>query len=203
MYWYQTNPDRWDQEQIIASQVLRNSEAEIDVNQAAIIRGTFDVSSANGHVYESVDIRVEYPATFLFRNQPPAVFLESHRDLWENTSNSHIEKDWRLCLFVPGESGIDFVQSESLNQFFAVIQTFLFKQRIYQRRLADPNLTGEVAKWPGQDRSHGDSGILEAVRAKGGVGRNEPCPCGNGKKYKHCHLLIFKRNGQRPIGVRR
>jgi len=19
------------------------------------------------------------------------------------------------------------------------------------------------------------------------VGRNEPCPCGSGKKYKHCH----------------
>ena len=21
----------------------------------------------------------------------------------------------------------------------------------------------------------------------GKVGRNEPCPCGSGKKYKHCH----------------
>ena len=21
----------------------------------------------------------------------------------------------------------------------------------------------------------------------GRVGRNEPCPCGSGKKYKHCH----------------
>ncbi len=21
----------------------------------------------------------------------------------------------------------------------------------------------------------------------GYVGRNEPCPCGSGKKYKHCH----------------
>ncbi|MBM5574520.1 hypothetical protein GKO28_09715 [Deefgea sp. CFH1-16] len=20
-----------------------------------------------------------------------------------------------------------------------------------------------------------------------GVGRNDPCPCGSGKKYKHCH----------------
>lgn len=20
------------------------------------------------------------------------------------------------------------------------------------------------------------------------VGRNEPCPCGSGKKFKHCHL---------------
>ena len=21
----------------------------------------------------------------------------------------------------------------------------------------------------------------------GKIGRNEPCPCGSGKKYKHCH----------------
>jgi len=24
-------------------------------------------------------------------------------------------------------------------------------------------------------------------RAMGKVGRNDPCPCGSGKKYKHCH----------------
>ena len=27
----------------------------------------------------------------------------------------------------------------------------------------------------------------EAVRASPAVGRNELCPCGSGKKYKHCH----------------
>ena len=25
------------------------------------------------------------------------------------------------------------------------------------------------------------------VREQRKVGRNEPCPCGSGKKYKHCH----------------
>jgi preprotein translocase subunit SecA len=24
----------------------------------------------------------------------------------------------------------------------------------------------------------------------GKVGRNDPCPCGSGKKYKHCHGQI-------------
>ncbi len=28
---------------------------------------------------------------------------------------------------------------------------------------------------------------LEPVRVEKKVGRNEPCPCGSGKKYKHCH----------------
>jgi preprotein translocase subunit SecA len=33
--------------------------------------------------------------------------------------------------------------------------------------------------------------IIKNLSGKGGsfarVGRNEPCPCGSGKKYKHCH----------------
>lgn len=36
-----------------------------------------------------------------------------------------------------------------------------------------------------------DPGLDETAAAPGGevprVGRNEPCPCGSGKKYKHCH----------------
>jgi preprotein translocase subunit SecA len=37
---------------------------------------------------------------------------------------------------------------------------------------------------------HGDADDSEAVaeQAQGQkVGRNDPCPCGSGKKYKHCH----------------
>ncbi len=27
----------------------------------------------------------------------------------------------------------------------------------------------------------------EPVKVAPKIGRNEPCPCGSGKKYKHCH----------------
>ncbi len=33
----------------------------------------------------------------------------------------------------------------------------------------------------------GASGAVQPVRAKAPVGRNDPCPCGSGKKYKKCH----------------
>ena len=37
----------------------------------------------------------------------------------------------------------------------------------------------------------GDVAVAAApVRAEPKVGRNEPCPCGSGKKYKHCHGQI-------------
>ena len=192
MCWHQTNPERWKQEQAIAATVLHDCENEIDDNRTAIIHGIFDVYSEHRHIYESVRLRIEYPASFPERNQPPSVYLESHRNHWKNTADSHIEKNWRLCLFVPSESGIDFFDSASLNYLFAIIQTFLFKQRIYQKRLDKSWLTGTLAKWPGEDRSHGEQGILEAIQAKGYPGRNDPCPCGSGKKYKQCHLQKFQ-----------
>ena len=192
MWWHDADPTRWKQEQAIALQLLDDHEAGIDENRVAFIRGTFDVCSEHGHVYETAKLRIEYPANFPARNQPPSVYLESHRDRWRNSGDSHIESDWKLCLFVPGESGIEFEAASSLNDLFAVIHTFLFKQRIYQKRLAREQITGVAAKWPGEDRSHGERGIREAIKAMGGVGRNDPCPCGSGKKYKKCHLRRFE-----------
>jgi len=29
------------------------------------------------------------------------------------------------------------------------------------------------------------------------VGRNEPCPCGSGKKYKQCHMKVDKESTSR------
>jgi preprotein translocase subunit SecA len=42
-----------------------------------------------------------------------------------------------------------------------------------------PNESGEA-----QTVAADSTGLKEAF---GQVGRNEPCPCGSGKKYKHCH----------------
>ncbi len=29
--------------------------------------------------------------------------------------------------------------------------------------------------------------VSQVTRDEPKVGRNDPCPCGSGKKYKHCH----------------
>ena len=34
--------------------------------------------------------------------------------------------------------------------------------------------------------------VAQFVRETKKVGRNEPCPCGSGKKYKHCHGALAK-----------
>jgi len=56
-----------------------------------------------------------------------------------------------------------------------------------------PSSRGPEAE-PEEGYGNGDVAIAEAatkkkpmVRATQKVGRNDPCPCGSGKKYKHCH----------------
>ncbi|HJR11732.1 MAG TPA: SEC-C metal-binding domain-containing protein, partial [Rhodanobacteraceae bacterium] len=47
----------------------------------------------------------------------------------------------------------------------------------YDEALAGPADDGDVAVAPPPP----------FTRASEKVGRNDPCPCGSGKKYKHCH----------------
>jgi preprotein translocase subunit SecA len=35
--------------------------------------------------------------------------------------------------------------------------------------------------------SNGSTAPQQVVRGQAKVGRNDPCPCGSGKKYKKCH----------------
>jgi preprotein translocase subunit SecA len=44
-----------------------------------------------------------------------------------------------------------------------------------------------VAEPPRPARSGGDDVIRQVKRDEPKVGRNDPCPCGSGKKYKKCH----------------
>ncbi|EKP0299571.1 preprotein translocase subunit SecA [Aeromonas veronii] len=51
--------------------------------------------------------------------------------------------------------------------------------RTYTHAAAESQLANEQAA--------GEEGHTTFVRDEQKVGRNDPCPCGSGKKYKHCH----------------
>ncbi|HDX8370758.1 TPA: preprotein translocase subunit SecA [Aeromonas dhakensis] len=50
--------------------------------------------------------------------------------------------------------------------------------RTYTHAMADNQLA---------DEEQAEAGPVTFVRDEQKVGRNDPCPCGSGKKYKHCH----------------
>ncbi|HOE94294.1 MAG TPA: SEC-C metal-binding domain-containing protein [Candidatus Cryptobacteroides sp.] len=50
-----------------------------------------------------------------------------------------------------------------------------------QRRAPQLNARREDLSTNAEQRSN------TPVKAEKKIGRNDPCPCGSGKKYKHCH----------------
>jgi preprotein translocase subunit SecA len=52
---------------------------------------------------------------------------------------------------------------------------------------ARSNQSASQAQTPTPARTGGDDVIKTVRREEPKVGRNDPCPCGSGKKYKKCH----------------
>ena len=40
---------------------------------------------------------------------------------------------------------------------------------------------------------------MKPIRANPAPGRNDPCPCGSGRKFKHCHLKKFDATRSKSI----
>ena len=61
------------------------------------------------------------------------------------------------------------------------VENVQYQHAGYEEALAGPA--------PGEEEQAGDAAPKTApfVRQMGKIGRNDPCPCGSGKKYKHCH----------------
>ncbi|GAJ24628.1 unnamed protein product, partial [marine sediment metagenome] len=60
---------------------------------------------------------------------------------------------------------------------------------IYRSGIAKRGETpqGQAAPTPAQVQAGGGDGTKKRLKVAGKkVGRNDPCPCGSGKKYKHC-----------------
>jgi MtfA peptidase len=70
------------------------------------------------------------------------------------------------------------------HEFFAVLAEYFFTSPDSLKR-RDPALYAML-----RDMFHQDTGSLLPLvpRRRQGIGRNAPCPCGSGKKYKHCCL---------------
>jgi preprotein translocase subunit SecA len=81
---------------------------------------------------------------------------------------------------------------------FRMEQSEAFEEAIWQissaRQEAAPRLSAQAAMADAQQAaqqqaSTGEVKVTETIRNRGQrVGRNDPCPCGSGKKYKNCHM---------------
>jgi len=81
---------------------------------------------------------------------------------------------------------VRIASAEQLNEATGAIQEDLENIGEVQYQHADPSIAGTSVE---EDPSN-VSKLKPIVNTVPKVGRNETCPCGSGKKYKHCHGVL-------------
>ena len=61
------------------------------------------------------------------------------------------------------------------------------RQEEVRKRQDLSKLTASRQGFDGNGGERKEKPKAEPIRVEKKVGRNEPCPCGSGKKYKQCH----------------
>jgi hypothetical protein len=69
---------------------------------------------------------------------------------------------------------------------FNLLDTYRYLRRVAAQQAQSEEVTSPTSVSDGTEYERSDPGE-PTVRALPKVGRNEPCPCGSGRKYKHCH----------------
>ncbi|WP_297574118.1 preprotein translocase subunit SecA [uncultured Campylobacter sp.] len=70
------------------------------------------------------------------------------------------------------------------------------EERAYQERVALLKEEQKRQEMAAKEKiSGGDESVTKPIRVEKKIGRNEPCPCGSGKKYKECHGKSGPRKG--------
>lgn len=80
-----------------------------------------------------------------------------------------------------GRKGIEFESEESFQEFAQLVIELSNNTRLWENNGFTPNELSREEYF----NSYEQSG-KPFIRKKKKIGRNEPCPCGSGKKYKKC-----------------
>jgi len=80
-----------------------------------------------------------------------------------------------LCRVQVQEPDVDAIEEQRRQAEAAQIRTYSHEE------------SNALAEDDSSEAAEGDQAVEQYVRDGAKVGRNDPCPCGSGKKYKHCH----------------
>jgi len=146
-------------------------------------------------VYEEKEKRFSPP---MLRQLEKIIMLQTIDSLWKDhlLNMDHLKEGIGLRGYGQ-KNPLQEYQKEGFEMFEEMIHRIQedVVQKLFTVEIARESAAPEIAVQPKPQRmvlSHGAESV-QAVRAEPAkregekVGRNDPCPCGSGKKYKRCH----------------
>ena len=186
------HPDEWDivglmerMNQIIPLHLYELSDEEKDV----ITRETFieKMTAEANKMY--VDKETEFDYVEILREAERVVLLRAIDQQWMEHIDSMDQMRQGISLRAYGQRDplveYKFVGFEMFDDMIESIQENTVRA-MYSIRPRNKIERERVAKVTGTNK--GDESKSKTItRSEKKIGRNDPCPCGSGKKYKHCH----------------
>ena len=163
-------------------------------NGKKILNSSVNIAKAYENKGEEVIKQFERAITLAVIDSEWKEHLREMDDLRTNVQNASVEQKDPLLIYKRESYDVFLVMMDKVN---IEIVSFLMKSGILQQdpnqqqnskqtRANKPRPTPKVTA----SRGNSDGSISEKVKkpviAQQTVGRNEPCPCGSGKKYKQC-----------------
>ena len=110
------------------------------------------------------------------QKNPKQEYKREAFQLFEGLLNTVKSEVTRITMLVQVRTQADIDAVEPVAQ----VENVQYQHADYDEALANPNAEEEAQLASGQP----------VVREGAKVGRNDPCPCGSGKKYKNCHGVL-------------
>ncbi len=188
----------FDLQKDIGKALKKYPSLQIDVvNRIPYVKGVFTAhNKANRIEIESYEVRITFPATYPYSF--PSV-VETSRKIPREVAR-HVKNDGSLCFGNP---------QDELSVCKSGITFTWFLDEILNTHLCREYAREKTKEYPTGERSHGIEGIwegyydilhttdkasilkeLDVVLNHVPIGRNTPCYCSSGKKYKVCHERI-------------
>ena len=164
---------------------VRFSEEEVTSMEAEAFTDAFTQAAAD--FYEKKEAEITSP---IMRELERVVLLRVVDEYWmDHIDAMHdLRQGIRLRAYAQTDPVIAY-KKESLDMFEEMISAIQEEtvRRLYSVRLRkDEEIKRERVATGITENVGGDGTVKKQPRKVKKVGRNEPCPCGSGKKYKQC-----------------
>ncbi|MDA3895092.1 MAG: preprotein translocase subunit SecA [Desulfobacteraceae bacterium] len=164
--------------------------SELDVEQVTIEKLSQTIYDMAISIYDQKEARI---GASDFRNIERIIMLQTMDNLWKDhlLSMDHLKEGIGLRSYAQ-QNPLMIYKKEAFEMFQDMISRVREETVtiLYRIHIAEPSAVEELSTPKEQEMnfSHSDSSLKKTpvVRDKSKVGRNDPCPCGSGKKYKKC-----------------
>lgn len=134
-------------------------------------------------------LKEEKVGSEVMRNFEKGVMLQNLDELWKEhlSAMDYLRKGIHLRGYAQKDPKQEY-KKESFAMFTNMLNTLKSNViSILSRIQVRSQEEVEAAQKQSSDTKPSDRELSDEELANLNIGRNEPCPCGSGKKYKHCH----------------